>query len=240
MGDGTAEEQRAKTRRPRWRWVAVLLLLAAPTCAQLGIDSVRIMEWHVPPAIPPQLSAPLALMALGSLAMASWEARRASLGVLANFFVACILSFFVLAPAQPLILRLRCSAGGADACAWLGERARADGDRTKALAYLEAACQGAPQRDAFLYAPALACVALATLQPERAPALLARVSALDTYRADQASATLTACFVDPVPACAEPCAQLSDERLWLGPFRVHACLRDPPSPQDRPTAPAPP
>ncbi|MCB9535820.1 MAG: hypothetical protein H6704_06105 [Myxococcales bacterium] len=244
MSDGTADERIAAARRPRWGYLWLLILLSAPTCVQVGGDSFRMMEGGVPPAVPQDWGTPLFLGVLLCFALALRETRGAfwsdGLAMVFTFGVTCIVAAIVLAPAQPILQRIRCHRGGSGACAWLGERARADGDRTKAVAYLEAACQGAPQRDALLYSPALACVGLATLQPQRAPALRARVSALDTYRADEASAALTACFVDPVPACADPCAQLAEERLWLGPFRVHGCLRELAGPLDRPTAPAPP
>ena len=78
MGDGRANERSTRTRPPRWWWVSVLLLLSVPTCAQFGTDSMRVLEWHLPPVIPMRWWSTVALFVAVCFVLVAWEARRAS------------------------------------------------------------------------------------------------------------------------------------------------------------------
>lgn len=186
----------------------------------------------------------VAIVVASCFVVVAWEVRRASgwhrLAVLAVVFVTWQLGIRGLAPAQPYLLDLRCTAGSAEACAWLGEQARSAGDHVAATRYLELACDGFSESDALRYHPSLACVGLATLHPERAPSLWQRFRPPNDARAADAADTLAACFVNPVPACAEACAQMAERSLWCGPSDVHACLRYAPRWSSSPPAPAPP
>ncbi|MCB9535818.1 MAG: hypothetical protein H6704_06095 [Myxococcales bacterium] len=206
---------------------------------------MRVLEWHLPPVIPMRWWSTVALFVAVCFVLVAWEARRASgwqrLAVVALVFVAWQLGVRVLAPAQPYFLDLRCASGSAEACAWLGEQARSAGDHVTATRYLERACDGSSESIArAFYGPPLACVGLASLQPERAATLWARLAPPNDAQTAWAADALAACFVKPVPACATACAEMAQQSLSSGPIGVHECLRYAPRRTTRRAPPASP
>lgn len=227
MGHRTVEE-RAPARQPRWALLSLLVLLSAPTCAQLGLDFARAGFERPPPVIPwsywPELLAFMTLcfaLALRETRRAFWTDRLPCLGA---FGVVAALLFGTLGAAQDALLDVRCDVGGADACAWLGLRAQADGESDRAVDYLDRACRGVAPEYGGNFDPAHACLALASLHPERAPTLAVRADTRDNDRGAAAAGVLRACFVDPVPACAGACGRLAPRDINHGVYDVRSCL----------------